>query len=212
MMILNDHGTDSQSDRNENCSSDECDSDHSRIFFIVSCLLLIVTCFVILYFSHRKDRAYFASQQTFHLQFDHDIATRLSNRDNPRHLLPNLSPRCRKKLKKSQQASCRASECFILRSKHPVARQSATSAAASILTRVRVFHPVAASTLSRVRVLNHVAASILSRVRVLNPVAISILSRVRVLHHAAVSILSRVRVLHHVAASTLSRVRMLHLP
>ena len=66
------------------------------------------------FFSQCKDRAYFASQQTFSPHFNHYIASGLLIRDNPCHPLPNLSPRCGEKTKKSQQASCRASECSIL--------------------------------------------------------------------------------------------------
>ena len=64
IMIIHDHCTNSQCDRNENCSSDECDSDHSSIFLFVI-IIVVVTCFVNLYFSQCKDRVYFVSLQTF---------------------------------------------------------------------------------------------------------------------------------------------------
>lgn len=120
------------------------------------------------YFSQCKDRAYFASQQTFSPYFNHYIASGLLNRDNPCHPLPNLSPRCGKKNKKI---------------------------AASIVSRVRVFYSMGESIVSRVRVRYPAGASITSAVSVLYPTGASIVSRVSVLTPLASSIMSAVRVL-----------------
>ena len=107
------------------------------------------------------------------------------------------------------QASCRASEYSIRRSKHPVARQSTPSrsskhsVARQSTPLCRSKHPVARQSTPSRRSKHPVArqsttsavASILSPVRVLHPAAASTLSRVRVLYPAAASILSRVRML-----------------
>ncbi|MBR3028636.1 MAG: hypothetical protein IKH58_10930 [Bacteroidales bacterium] len=97
------------------------------------------------------------------------------------------------------QALCRPTECYFHSRKHSVARQSAPSNRASIMSPVRVLYPIEVSILSAVRVLHPIAASILSADRVLYPIAASILSAVRVLYPIEASTLSAVRVLYPTA-------------